>query len=171
MSKSLETAIQVDIGLPDLNNKSGKLLFPVVCVSKKRRGKTKLLPACTLLSLPGGIARAGPAADGVRAVLFFSSSPPGLEEYDPDVQYCKTTIESDIILYTWGSLDSADRQYLLKKWADECLSAPINGIENVQNEEIRKAWQKLIKLRKDKEKLLSFIVQLSKQNELIVKGL
>ena len=36
MSKSLEIAIQVDIGLPDLINKFGKLLFPVVCVNKKR---------------------------------------------------------------------------------------------------------------------------------------
>ena len=171
MSKSLETAIQEDIGLPKLINEFGKLLFPVVCVNTKRRGKTKLLPAGTLLSLPGGIAHAGPAGDGFRAVLFFSSSPPGMEEYDPDVQYCKTTIVSDIILYTWGSLDSADRQYLLKKWADECLSAPINGIVNVQHEKIRKAGQKLIKLRKSKEKQLSFIVQLSKQNELIVKGL
>ena len=94
-----------------------------------------------------------------------------MERYDPDGQYCKTTIISDIILYTWGSLDSVDRQYLLKKWADECLSTPINEIENVQHEEIRKAGQKLIRLRKDKEKQLSFIVQLSKQNELIVKGL
>ena len=94
-----------------------------------------------------------------------------MEEYNPDVQYCKTTIISDIILYTWGSLDSADRQYLLKKWADECLSAPINGIENVQHEEVRKAGQKLINLRKDKEKQLSFIVQLSKVNDLIKDGL
>ena len=94
-----------------------------------------------------------------------------MEEYDPDVQYCKTTIVSDISLYTWGSLDSVDRQYLLNKWADECLSTPINGIEKVQHEEIRKAGQKLIKLRKDKKKQLSFIVQLSTQNELIVKGL
>ena len=94
-----------------------------------------------------------------------------MEEYDLDVQFCKTTIVSEIILYTWESLDSADRQYLLQKWADECLSTPINGIENVQHEEIRKAGQNLIKLRKYKEKQLSFIVQLSKQNELIVKGL
>ena len=92
-----------------------------------------------------------------------------MEEYDPDVRYCKSTIVSDIILYTWESLDAVDRQYLLKRWADECLSTPINGIENVQHDEIRKAGQKLIKLRKDKE--LSLIVQLSKQNELIVKGL
>ena len=108
MSKSLETATQEDTGLPKLINEFGKLLFPVVCVNTKRRGKTKLLPAGTLLSLPGGIAHAGPAGDGFRAVLFFSSSPPGMEEYDPDVQYCKTTIVSDIILYTWESLDSVD---------------------------------------------------------------
>ena len=62
-------------------------------------------------------------------------------------------------------------EYLLKKWADECLSTPINGIENVHHEEIRKAGQKIIKLRKYKEKQLSFIVQLSKQNKLIVDGL
>ena len=94
-----------------------------------------------------------------------------MEEYNLDVQYCKTTIVSDNILYTWGSLDSVDRQYLLKKWADECLSTPINGIENVHHEEIRKAGQKLIKLRKNKQEQLSFVVQLSEQNELIVKGL
>ena len=47
----------------------------------------------------------------------------------------------------------------------------INGIENVHHEEIRKAGQKLIKLKKDKEKQLSFIVELSMQNELIVDGL
>ena len=103
MSKSLEAAIQVDIGLPDLINKFGKLLFPVVCVNKTRHCKTKLLSAGALLSLHGGIAVAGPAGEGVRAVLFFSSSPPGMEEYDPDVQYCKTTIVSDIIMYTWGA--------------------------------------------------------------------
>ena len=94
-----------------------------------------------------------------------------MEEYNPDVQYCKTTIVSDIILYTWGSLDSVDREYLLKKWADECLSTPINGIENVHHEEIRKAGQELIKLKKDKEKQLSFIVELSMKNKLIVNGL
>ena len=59
----------------------------------------------------------------------------------------------------------------MKKWADECLSTPINGIENVHHEVIRKAGQKLIKLRKDKEKQLSFIVQLSEKDKLIVKGL
>ena len=143
----------------------------MVCVNKKRCGKTQLLPAGTLLSLPGGVAHAGPAGDGFRAVLFFSSSPKGMKEYNPDVQYCKTTIVSDIILYTWESLDSVDREYLLKKWADECLSTPINGIENVHHEEIRKAGQKLIKLRKDKEKQLSFIVELSEKDKLIVEGL
>ena len=51
VSKSLETAIQEDIGLPDLINKFGKLLSTVVCVNKKRGCKTKLLPAGTLLSL------------------------------------------------------------------------------------------------------------------------
>ena len=102
MSKSLETTIQVDIGLPDLNNKFGKLLFPVVRVNKNRCCETKLLPAGTLLSLPGGIAHAGPAGDGgFGAVLFFTSSPPGMEEYDPDVQYCKTTIVSDIHGGAW----------------------------------------------------------------------
>jgi len=65
-----------------------------------------------------------------------------MEEYNSDVQYYKTTIVSDIILYTWGSLDSVDRQYILKKWTDECLSTPINGIDNVQHEEIRKARQR-----------------------------
>ena len=103
MSKSLETAIQEDIGLPKLIREFGKLLFPLVCVNKWRRGQTQLLPAGTLLSLPGGVAHAGPAGDGFRAVLFFSSSPKGMEEYNPDVQYCKTTIVSDIILYTWGA--------------------------------------------------------------------
>ena len=96
MSKSLETAIQADIGLPKLIKEFGKLLFPVVCVNKK----TQLLPAGTLLSLPGGVAHAGPAGDGSRAVLFFSSSPKGMEEYNQHVQYCKTTTVSDIILYT-----------------------------------------------------------------------
>ena len=61
----------------------------------------------------------------------FSHVPP-MEEYDPNVQFCKTTIVNDIILYTWGSLDSADRQYLLKKWADECLSTPINGMSTMK---------------------------------------
>ena len=36
---------------------------------------------------------------------------------------------------------------------------------------IRKAGQKLINLRKDEVKELSFIVQLSKQNDLIKDGL
>ena len=90
MSKSLE--IQEDIGLPKLIKEFGKFLFPVVCVNKWRRGQTQLL---TLLSLPGGVAHAGPAGGGFRAVLFFSSSPPGMEEYNSDVQYYKTTIVSD----------------------------------------------------------------------------
>ena len=51
MSKSLEIAIQEVTVLPKLINEFGKLLFPVVCVNTKRRGKTKLLPAGTLLSL------------------------------------------------------------------------------------------------------------------------
>ena len=94
-----------------------------------------------------------------------------MKEYNPDVQYCKTTIVSDIILYTWESLDPVDRQYLLKKWAYDCLSTHINGIENVHHEEIRKAGQMLIKLRKDKIKQLSFIVELSEQDKLMVEGL
>ena len=77
MLMTLETRIQEDIGLPDLINKFGKLLSPVVCVNNRRGCKTKLLPAGTLLSLPGGIAHAGPAGDGFREVFFFSRSPQG----------------------------------------------------------------------------------------------
>ena len=91
-----------------------------------------------------------------------------MEEYNPDVQYWKTTIVSDIILYTWESLDPVDRRYLLKKWADECLSTHINGIENIHHEEIRKAGQKLIKLRKDKEKQMLKDCEITNQPSIVL---
>ena len=117
MSKTLEATIQEDEGLPDLINKSGRLLSSVVWSTKREVARQ----SCSLLAhfFPSLVESL--MLDQQEMALEQSSfSQVHHQEWKSmiHVQYCKTAIVSDIILYTWGSLDSTDRQYLLKKWAD-----------------------------------------------------
>ena len=73
-------------------------------------------PTGTLLSLPGGVAHAGPKSNGFRAVLFFTGTPDGCPLYDPDVQHCKTTLVSEFLRLSWKDMGAEEHEYLLCTW-------------------------------------------------------
>jgi hypothetical protein len=108
----------------------------------------------TLLSLPGSVLHAGPSSTGFRAVLFFTAWPGGgsdtepaaaeaaqdkdsvdsttstttttrlVPPYNPDTQYWKPLLISDLTSAVWDELSNdSDHVYLLTKLADSLKSS------------------------------------------------
>ena len=106
--------------------------------------KTAKPPIGTVLCLPGRVPHCGPEvqlAQSFRAVLFFTATPVGSAEYDVDVQYCRTTLVSDIILHSWTRLQFAEREYMLTRLYDVGL---MNDGGNVVSHVVHKHMKKMI---------------------------
>ena len=95
MPHGLSDKIDSNAQLRQLLNRYGSLLSDSTKVNTNKPAIK--YPTGTLLSLPGGVAHAGPKSNGFRAVLFFTGTPDGCPPYDPDVQHCKTTLVSDFL--------------------------------------------------------------------------
>jgi len=107
-------------------------------------GQSAKLPIGTVLCLPGRVPHCGPEvqwAQSFRAVLFFTATPVGSAEYNVDVQYCRTTLVSDIILHSWTRLLIAEREYMLTKLYDVGLT---NDGRNVASHVVHKHMNKII---------------------------
>ena len=81
------------------------------------------LPLGTLLSLPGEVVHAGPGAESLRAVMFFTGTPTGEAPYTSEIQHTRTTLIGEIIMYSWIPLQqkpdyAKNRSYLLRKWIE-----------------------------------------------------
>ena len=96
------------------------------------------LPLGTLLSLPGEVVHAGPGADGLRAILFFTGTPNGESPYSSDIQHSRTTLLGEIITLTWMDLQrkqdyAGNRRYLLTKWNEIGLEKDNFAVDNMHH--------------------------------------
>lgn len=94
------------------------------------------VPFGTILRLPGRVMHCGPEVTDpseLRAVLFFTATPKedSAMAYNPEKQYCRTTIIADILYYSWLSLEPKEKQYMLSKWAEVGLSEDSEDALNV----------------------------------------
>jgi hypothetical protein len=114
------------------------------------------VPFGTIVRLPGRVMHCGPEVTDpseLRAVLFFTATPKedSAMAYNPETQYCRTTIIADILYYSWYSLDTREKQYMLSKWAEVGLSKDsedaliVNMVHKhlkVIGKAIKKTWEK-----------------------------
>ena len=114
MPHGLSDKIDSNTQSRQLLNRYGLLLSD--CTKVNTNKAAIKFPTGTLLSLPGGVAHAGPKSNGFRAVLFFTGTPDGCPPYDPDVQHCKTTLVSELLRLSWKDMSAEEREYLLSKW-------------------------------------------------------
>lgn len=100
--------------------------------------KSPALPLGTLLSLPGEVVHAGPGAEGLRAILFFTGTPYGETPYSSEIQHSRTTLLGEIIMLTWMDLQSKpdyaeNRKYLLMKWNEIGLEKDNFALDNMHH--------------------------------------
>ena len=102
--------------VPDEFKHFGNLLLPPKHLQDNME-KLEGLDCGALISLPGSVVHAAPAAMSNRAMIFFSSCPDDGEtpEYDPDDQYTGVTFIERVIRWLWnkGSLGKPDKMVLL----------------------------------------------------------
>ena len=108
MPHGLSDKIDSNAQLRQLLNRYGSLLSDSTKVNTNKPALK--YPTGTLLSLPGGVAHAGPKSNGFRAVLFFTGAPDGCPSYDPDVQHCKTTLVSELLRLSWKDMSAEERE-------------------------------------------------------------
>lgn len=98
----------------------GDVLFPERYVLFNMKKKTKL-PSGSLLSLPGSVVHAAPAAASYRAVIFFSGWPHQnkVAEYNPDTQYTGVMLAGHLTSLLWKKpgVGFAERLFLLQRLA------------------------------------------------------
>ena len=100
--------------------------------------KSPALPLGTLLSLPGEVVHAGPGAEGLRAILFFTGTPNGETPYSSEIQHSRTTLLGEIIMLTWMDLQrmqdyARNRKYLLRKWNEIGLVRDNFALDNMHH--------------------------------------
>ena len=127
-------------------------------IDSKKNGK---LPIGTLLCLPGRVPHCGPEVEtGFRAVLFFTATPVGMEEYDVDKQYCRTTLVSDILSHSWTSLNKEEREYMLMQWYNVGLSQDARDVVyRVNHEHLTLMAEAIWKARKKREALIKALAE------------
>ena len=90
------------------------------------------LPLGTLLCLPGRVPHCGPQVIGkasLRAVLFFTATPKDdTAVYNPEVQYCRTTLVAEFLIHTWPQLTPDEREYMLSKWKTIGLDNNVDAV-------------------------------------------
>ena len=76
------------------------------------------IPPGSVLSLPGSVIHAGPAASDYRSVLFFSACPIQDDnvEYNPDTQYTGIFLCGWLVILLWRlpGMGVVEREYLLE---------------------------------------------------------
>ena len=88
----------------------------------------------TMLLLPGRVMHCGPKVtrqnstvtgnNMLRSVMFLTATPKNnlASAYDSEIQYCRSPIIHDILLYSWPSLNAKEKKYMLTKWEEVGLS-------------------------------------------------
>lgn len=94
------------------------------------------LPIGTLLSLPGGVAHAGPTSTGFRAVLFFTGTPIREQPYNINIQFSRTTLIGTLLMWSWTRLNACERQYMLLQWWKRGLSLDKFGMTNMRHKHL-----------------------------------
>ena len=102
-----------------LDNKDAEQLIrdygAVLQWTQEKLVQVKDLARGSLCSLAGSIKHAGPACRDSRAVLFFSGRHEGEGvDYNPDVQYSRSSLCQQLLALIWGDATKAQRQFLLE---------------------------------------------------------
>lgn len=124
-----------------LLNKYGKVLSRPFCC--KDGPYDQLVPMGTISSLPGGEVHSGPKSGDARAILFFTGREKTGHKYDSEVQYCCTSLMSDVIMHSWLDLNQVQKSWMLLKWWEEGLSHDQNGILQLVHTHCRSMGQKI----------------------------
>lgn len=79
--------------------------------------KASMLQCGDLICTSGGVPHAGPACDHLRMVMFGAASPVPQGLYDVDDQFFAHSTILFVIQAVWGFVDSASKQFLLRRLA------------------------------------------------------
>jgi len=140
----------------------------LLSVSESTHAETTF-PLGTLLCLPGNVPHAGPSSDKLRAVMFFTGTPPGETPYAYDTQHSRTTLISEILMHNWIPLQENDdnfeehRKYLLMKWDKVGLQKDKFALKNMHHGHLIKFGKDIMKTKGDEEKKIDVIKELAKR--------
>jgi hypothetical protein len=133
LPKGLVDKLYGEDGVPELVKSFGGLL----CSKLKRVNAQNFdnkLPLGSLLCLPGRVPHCGPQVTGknsLRAVLFFTATPKDDSAvYNPETQFCRTTLVAEFLIATWVDLTPDERTYMLYKWKTIGLDNDIDAGES-----------------------------------------
>jgi hypothetical protein len=139
-------------GIPQLVESFGGLLCSKLYRVNKQTADNKL-PLGTLLCTPGKVPHCGPQVSGknsLRAVLFFTATPKDDTAYNPETQYCRTTLVAEFLIATWPHLTHDERTYMLYKWKTIGLDNDIDAVDVNLNHQHLKVMAKALAKKKGK---------------------
>jgi hypothetical protein len=150
---SLVDKLYGEDGVPELVKSFGGLL----CSKLKRVNEQNLnnkLPLGLLLCLPGRVPHCGPQVAGknsLRSVLFFTATPKDDSAvYNPETQFCRTTLVAEFLIATWPDLTPDERTYMLYKWKTIGLDNNIDAVDVNLNHKHLKVMAKALANKKGK---------------------
>ena len=141
ITPELAEMLSETVNVQPLLDKYGHLLCHTGELVQANSAKDVDLPIGTLLCLPGAVPHCGPAVDGtetsVRAILFFTATPEEDDEYDPEIQYSRSSLISDIMRNSWTKMDQKEREYMLNRWYDDGLVHDSYTFANLRHAPLR----------------------------------
>ena len=89
--------------------------------------------------------------NSLRAVLFFTATPKeDSVVYNPEIQYCRTTLVAEFLIHTWPQLTPNERKYMLSKWKTIGLDNDVDAVDVNLNHTHLRVMAKAITLKKGK---------------------
>ena len=161
---SLAENLLKNVSTKSLLEDFGGLLSVLKCT-----GTETSFPLGTVLSLPGNVPHAGPFSDKLRAVLFFTGTPPGGTPYSYDTQHSRTTLISEILRHNWIPLQKNDKTvvehkaYLLTKWDLIGLQNDKFALNNMHHKHLIKFGKDILKTVGDPHKKMDIITTKAKK--------
>jgi hypothetical protein len=148
----LATKLYKEEGIPELVECFGGLSCSQLNQVNKQNAINKM-PVGTLLCTPGRVPHCGPQVTGknsLRAVLFFTATPKDDTAYNPETQYCRTTLVAEFLIATWPVLTPDERTYMLYKWKTIGLDNNIDAVDVNLNHKHLKVMAKALAKKKGK---------------------
>jgi hypothetical protein len=133
-------------GIPELVESFGGLLCSELNQVNKQNAINKM-PVGTLLCMPGRVPHCGPKVVGknsLRAVLFFTATPKDDSAYNPEIQFCRTTLVAEFMIVAWPKLTPQERTYMLYKWKSIGLDNDIDAVDVNLNHQHLKVMAKVL---------------------------